>query len=527
MRKVDLLLLYLLALIIFSSTLIFQTDPGYMDSEFYYLGSRQILRGEISIPVLWNYLDHPSGLPTPIFSYWMPFSSLLSALSMCIFGASFLGSRILLVLLSAGLAPFTYWLSYKICFNRFSSFLAGTLAIFSGYYLKFLTIPETVLIYMFLGALYFYFFGNLLSNDNKEENKAREIIGLGLISGFLHLTRVDGIIFLILGIILLIYDRSKKHNYDKLIFFRDISIFIGSYLLVMSFWFVTNFHFYQTIFSPASSKAMWIATYDDTFIYPASELNLNYWLEYSISLRPQQISEALKMNLGTLLGVQMMVFGLPLFILGLKKNNQNLILRIGIIYYSLIFIFMTVIFPLAGSRGGFLHSAAAIQILIWILMADGLLMFINWGIRKRNWQLQRSKKMFGSAFLAIVVVFTLIVYNNDVIGDSFQEIKWSQDYQRYQMVEEEIARTSNDKKEVVMINNPLGYYYSTDRWGIVIPNSEVDQFLEVINKFEVRYIVLDKNLPDKFNQEHILLINEYFDKIQELPAGIRIYAHKN
>jgi hypothetical protein len=272
---------------------------------------------------------------------------------------------------------------------------------------------------------------------------------------------------------------------------------------------------------------MWIATYDDTFIYPASELNLHYWLKNSISLRPQQISEALKMNLGTLLGVQMMVFGLPLFILGLKKNNQNLILRIGIIYYSLIFIFMTVIFPLAGSRGGFLHSAAAIQIVIWVLMADGLLMFINWGIRKRNWQLQRSQKMFGSAFLAIVVVFTLIVYNNDVIGDSFQEIKWSQDYQRYQMVEEEIARTSNDKKEVVMINNPLGYYYYTDRWGIVIPNSEVDQFLEVINKFEVRYIVLDNNLPDKFNQEHILLINEYFDKIQELPAGIRIYAHKN
>ncbi len=497
-----------------------------MDSEFYYLGSRQIHNGEFTIPVLWNYLDNPSGLPTPIFSYWMPFSSLLSTLSMCIFGSSFLGSRILLVLLSAGLAPFAYWLSYKISFNRFSSFLAGTLAIFSGYYLKFLTIPETILTYMFLGALYFYFFGNLISNENKDNIKAREIVVLGLITGILHLTRVDGIIFLILGIILLIYVRLRNFNDDKLKLIRDLSIFIGSYILVMSFWFVTNFHFYQTIFSPASSKAMWIATYDDTFIYPASELNMTYWLKNSISLRPGQIYEALKMNLGTLLGVQMMVFGLPLFVLGIKKNINSPKLRIGIIYYCLIFILMTIIFPLAGSRGGFLHSASAIQIFVWILMADGLQDFFKWGIRTRNWNLQRSQKMFGSAFLIIVIVFTMIVYKNDVIGDSFQEIKWIQDYKRYQSVEEEIARTTNDRKDVVMINNPLGYYYSTDRWGIVIPNSEVDQFLEVINKFGVRYIVLDNNLPDKFSQDHISLINNYFDKIQELPSGIKIYAYK-
>jgi len=78
-----------------------------------------------------------------------------------------------------------------------------------------------------------------------------------------------------------------------------------------------------------------------------------------------------------------------------------------------------------------------------------------------------------------------------------------------------------------MINNPLGYYYSTDRWGIVIPNSESDQFLEVINQFNVRFIVLDNNLPNKFKENHFSLIEENFELIQDLPSGIKIYEHKN
>lgn len=527
MMKRDLLLLYLLALLVLSITLVFQTNPGYMDSEFYYLGSRQLINGKLSIPVIWNYLDNPSALPNPIFSYWMPFPSLLSSLSMVFFGTSFLGSRILLVLLAAGLAPFAYWLSYKITTNRFSSLIAGFLAIFSGYYLKFITIPETILAYMFLGSLYFYFFGNLITKTKEEEIKIREIILLGIISGLLHLSRVDGIIFLLLGIGLLLYFRFKKLKIDKKKAIRDILIFVGSYCLVMSFWFASNLHFYHSIIAPASSRAMWIATYDDTFIYPASDLNLQYWFKNSISLRPSQIFDALKLNLGTLLGVQMMVIGLPLFVLGVKRNLFNNKLRIAIVYYASIFLLMTFAFPLAGSRGGFLHSSSAVQILMWILIADGLQAFIDWGIKHRNWRLSRSKKMFGSAFIILITLFTIVVYKIDVIGDSLQDLKWSQDYKHYENIENVIFRNSSDKKDVVMINNPLGYYYSTDRWGIVIPNSEPDQFLEVINKFNVKYIVLDKNLPEKFTDNQISIMKEYFEIIKKLPSGIDIYAYKH
>lgn len=527
MKKSDLFLMYLLALLVLSITFIYQSDPGYMDSEFYYLGSRQILNGKLTIPVIWNYLDNPNNLPNPIFSYWMPFPSVLSALSMVMFGACFLGSRILLLLIAAGLAPLTYWVSFTFNSNRFSSLIAGTMAIFSGYYLKYLTIPETILPYMLLGTLFFLNFSILIKRSRDEEIKPKNIFILGVMTGVLHLTRVDGIIFLMLGIGILIYLNFRNFKKDWIKTLRNITIFIGSYCMIMSFWFISNLNFYGSIFSPASSKAIWIATYDDTFIYPASELTFNYWLENGISLRPSQIFDALKLNMGTLIGVHSMIFGTPLLIMGIKRNYKNNLLRIGIIYYLLLFVLMTLIFPLSGARGGFLHSGSATQLLIWVLMADGLQSFFEWGIRKRNWQLKRSKKMFGSAFIGLIIIFTLIVYKTDVVGDSQQKFKWGKDYLNYERIEAIISQTSSDKNDVIMINNPLGYYYATGRSGIVIPNAKPDKFLEVIHQFNVKYVVLDNNLPEKFTPDQFLQTNNIFELIQEMPSGIKIYEQKN
>jgi len=192
MRKQDLCLLYFLAFIILALTFIFQSNPGYMDSEFYYLGGRQIIQGSMEIPVIWNYLDNPTNLPNPIFSYWMPFPSIVSALSMILFGPSFFGSRILILILAAGLAPLTYLFSYKITTNRFTSIMAGSMAILSGYYLKFLTIPETILPYMILGILYFYIFARITSGGYEKDVNSKDFLFLGLITGLLHLTRADG-----------------------------------------------------------------------------------------------------------------------------------------------------------------------------------------------------------------------------------------------------------------------------------------------------------------------------------------------
>ncbi len=134
--------------------------------------------------------------------------------------------------------------------------------------------------------------------------------------------------------------------------------------------------------------------------------------------------------------------------------------------------------------------------------------------------------MFGTAFIVIIMLFTMFVYKNDVIGASTQELRWKQDYTQYEMIEEIISQKSFNIKDVIMINNPLGYYYSTGRWSIVVPNAEIDQLLKVVKLFKVKYLVLDENVPEKFNEDYDSLINANFKILQETQSGIKIYEYK-
>jgi len=527
MKKTDILILFFISLGIYSINFVFQQAPGYMDADFYYIGGQQILHGDLDMPVVWNYLDEPTGLPNPIFSYWMPFPSMIASLSMWTFGENFFFSRVLFWLLAAGLAPLTYWLAYQIYSDRFTSIIAGSMAIMSGYYFKYLTIPETILPYIFIGSLFFYFCGKFLSQTDYKNHQISQFIIFGCLAGLLHLTRVDGILFFFIGLIVLAVGyRIKIYYLPKQILIRII-FYILAYILVMSFWYLSNLHFFDSIFSPASSKALWIATYDDTFIFPASKLTFSYWLQFGANLRISQILSAIKSNAGSFLAVQTFVFGFPLIWLGWKSCYKKQIMRVGIIYILIIFIIMSFVFPLSGERGGFLHSASAVQILVWILIAIGFDRFIRWGINKRNWSLRRSRLMFGSAFLMIITFFTTFTYFNGVIGKLNSGTKWGQDYENYKVIETVIEVNSKDKTDVIMINNPLGYYYETGRWSIVFPNSDIDDFSTLIYQFNVQYIVIDKNLPNKFNVNHKIFLQNNFTKLKEISTGIIIYGNNN
>ena len=106
-------------------------------------------------------------------------------------------------------------------------------------------------------------------------------------------------------------------------------------------------------------------------------------------------------------------------------------------------------------------------------------------------------------------------------------MKWNREYLRYNEIESIIDSTSIDQKEIIMINNPIGYYYSTNRWSLVIPNSIEEDFTKAIEFYNVQYLVLDKNLPDKFSDEHLTFIRRNFEIIGELNDGTKIYEKES
>ena len=349
----------------------------------------------------------------------------------------------------------------------------------------------------------------------------------GLIAGLMHMTRVDGFIIFIFGIFIIsiYFLRQLKAGRDSIRkWFLYLIIYITGYFLIAGWWYVRNLDLYNSIFSPASSKALWIATYDDTFIYPAGMLNLNYWLTNGLPLKLGQIWSALKSNLSTTFAVQSNIFGFPLFVIGLAKLRKKPIIIIASVIWCLFFILMTFVFSLAGERGGFLHSAASVQIIFWCLISEGLTIFIQWGIRKRGWKLIRSRIMFGTALILFSFIFTFSLYYQNVIGDSSNIYTWEADNSKYREDEEIINRSANSTKDVIMVNNPVGYYYETGRWSVVVPNTNIENFPELITRFNIKYIVIDKNLPEKLNNPQDLESQLNLKLLKQFEDGRKIYA---
>jgi hypothetical protein len=57
-------ILFILGLMVALVVVALQPVPGYMDADYYYAGGKQLAGGQgFSDPFIWNYLDHPQGLP--------------------------------------------------------------------------------------------------------------------------------------------------------------------------------------------------------------------------------------------------------------------------------------------------------------------------------------------------------------------------------------------------------------------------------------------------------------------------------
>ena len=166
-----------------------QPVPGYMDADYYFAGGKQLASGHgFSDPFLWNYLDHPQGLPHPSNSYWNPLASIVAAGGMILTGKiNFLSARIGFILMAA-LAPLIVAaLAYRISHKRSLALLAGLLTIFSGYYLPFIVTTDNYSLYMLVGALFFLLLDRLTIPKS---------IVLGVLAGALNLARGDGLLWL-------------------------------------------------------------------------------------------------------------------------------------------------------------------------------------------------------------------------------------------------------------------------------------------------------------------------------------------
>jgi hypothetical protein len=489
MPRTSLLVLYLLGLSVAVGVAFLQNSPGYMDADYYMAGGLRLVQGHgFSEIILWNYLDDPQGLPHPSHSYWMPLASILAAFGMWLTGQhDFFSARIPFILLAGLVPPLTAVLAYQLTQRRELALLSGLLAAFPTYSVSYLASIDNFTVYRILGALFFIFLANF---------SYKTAFGLGLLAGLMNFSRTDGLLWLalaFLAVLLRLYfvHRFAFRRWAGPVLLSGALIFLG-YFLVMGPWFVRNMAELGTPMAPGGSRAMLLVQYEDTYIYPASQLTFERWLDSGWQSIASARLNALWINLGTAFFVFGGLFLGPFILAAGWKLRQDLRIQVGVLGFVALFLVMTLVFPFAGSRGSFLHAGAAFMPLGWALAPIGLESAVA-AARRRNWFTPQAQRIFRVILFAAIVALTLPLVHERVVNSD-----WDLPERTFRQVEAALVQAGAGLDDVVMVTNPPGYFLASGRAAVASPDADLEQVIEAARAYGVRYLILERtSIPDR------------------------------
>ena len=212
------------------------------------------------------------------------------------------------------------------------------------------------------------------------------------------------------------------------------------------------------------------------------------WLDSGWASILKVRADAFKWNLQTTLAVQGAIFLLPFVLFGTWVYRHDLRVKIGITAWMVTFLVMTIIFPFAGSRGGFLHSGAALQPLWWALAPMGIDRLVKWASVKRSWKPDEALKVFLFGSLGISIMISGVIFYERV----YTPPGWGFESSIYRRVESFLEYSKASADDGVIVGNPPGYYNVSNRPAIAVPNENLDTVLALAKRYKVHYLILDK-----------------------------------
>lgn len=475
---------------------ILQTGPGYMDAEYYTAGAINLTNGNgFWEPYIWNYLDNPQSLPHPAFTYWMPLPALLAALGMFLTGnQSFLSARIIYILFYGLLPIFVFWLSRNYLKSPQYAWIPAVLSLFPGLYSIYFTLPESFLLYL-LGGTAFMLVAFLAKWKwlRSDMGWPRALL-VGGIAGIMHLTRADGWLWLGAGIFWVIWGSLQQNKTYKLrVAIKLFAVVIFGYSMAMGPWFWRNLNYYGTIMPPGGLQTIWLTNYDQTFSYPASNISISQWISEGLSTHFNNWGNALWANSLNLFVFQGGIILLPLMIAGIWRLRHERWVQFMSGMWLLTFLTMTFVFPFSGPRGGYIHSASAYQVFGWLMVIPGLESFALFLKRKRHLPISQSITVLGIFGILMMVGITIWGFSTRVVGPDRKNSKWTANEKAMQGVADYLEENGATLQDVVMVNDPPGFYLASQMRSIVIPYGPLETAVAAAQQFNASYLLIDEN----------------------------------
>jgi hypothetical protein len=474
-----------------------------MDADYYYMNGLRIANNYgFSEDILWNYLDNPEGIPHPSHGYWMPLTSILAAIPLNISGSDYFWvSKWFFVILYSGVTVITAQLAWTLTGNREQSILAGYLACLPGFYLPYVGTTDTFSVQMALGSLWFIVLLIIvihLNNGGINGVLNGWCFLFGGLSGFLNLARVEGFIWIVVALFVLLILLQKNRVSMRSFWgvtIQAVLICLSGYFLVMAPWFWRNYQTFGSIYPPGSGQSIWLTHYNDLYLYPGNQITLERWWEQGFAEILRIRGYAIGQNLITSFVILGGICLFPLIVVGTWRMRKNMVIAVVVAIWVFMLGLMSFIFPYQGIRGGFFHAGASIQPMLYVVAVVGLNEFCQWGSEKRGWNIVQAWKIFKWSLIVFSLLISSIVVQRRVIGRDLNYPIWNDPYKAYREVGLYLNQVGVDQSEVILVNNPPGFNIATNHPAIVIPEGDVDDLIMVAKHYGVKYIVLEKNHP--------------------------------
>jgi len=463
----------------------FQPSPGYLDSDYYFAGGIQLVMGKgFTEPYLWNYLDGTVSLPHPSHSYWMPLASIVAALGMLITGqTTYASARLIFIVIAACIPPLTAYLAHTFSHRSDLSIASGLLAIFSVYHAPFVGVTDNFGLFMLFGGVFFIYATKLIENPARTQNW----IVLGVMSGLMTLSRSDGLLWIALTFLFAVW-RAPRESFSRtaVYVFHSAGIALLGFLLVMLPWYARNLSVYGSIMAPGGSRALWLANYDQTFLYPPTDLTKESFLALGWNHIFADRMWALSNNLQSGFAAHGGIILFPFILVGIYYFRRDERVKLAGLAWLMLFLVMTFVFPFAGARGAFFHAGAALQPMWWTLAPLGLESILV-SLRKRGIGNDNNRVVFRSALIMVAMILTgYVVYLR------LFSLGWGEEKDvSYLMIEKLLIANGIEDKDIVIVRNAPGYYLETGRSAISIPYGGEDAILGAAQQFDANYLVLE------------------------------------
>jgi 4-amino-4-deoxy-L-arabinose transferase-like glycosyltransferase len=496
--------LFLLALAVRVLAALPQQQPNYMDAAYSYVNALNLAAGRGFVEdFVWNYLGNPSPPPHPSHLYWMPLTSILAWLGLVIGGISYRAAQMPFVFVSALLAPISYWTAASLTGHRRHGWLAGLLAIFSGFYFPFWTAIDNFAPFAVAGSLTLLLAWQGMGGSQKTHYLAVDhgstpsapprpdrlwFLAAGACTGLAHLARADGPL-LLAAVVAYLFIRTLSAPRFTLPALRPALYLLLGYALLMAPWFIRNWQVAGTILPAAGSQTIWLTGYDELFSY-GREFSAQSFLAQGLGPALRGRWWALTINLQTVLAVWGMIFLTPLAAIGSWQLRRRPLVQLAGLYGLLLLGAMTVVFAFPGARGGLFHSGAALLPFIYATALAGLEVSVDWAAaRRRHWDSQAAQRVFGAGLVVMAVALSSFIYYNRVLKND----AWNNSDLQYATLATWMA--SHDPEATVMLNNPPAYRYHGGGLSVVVPNEDLEVTLQIARRYGVDYLILDRNHP--------------------------------